>query len=146
MAKVRCVYKIPRSFRLLDELNFAEKGKYPAHLSSSTVSLGLSNSEDMTLTNWSGSIIHCNNQKFSSCKISIPNAYPEVPPDIRFETVVALPGIVDKMGRVDTSKMRRVTGKGWDRTQYIMTVLLWLQKELDKAANLQRSIKDSERY
>ncbi len=56
---VKCPYVVPRSFHLLDELNMAEKGKYPDKYKkdSGFITLGLSDPEDSSLTRWNSSII-----------------------------------------------------------------------------------------
>lgn len=52
-------YRVPRSFKLLAELEAAEKGKYPDSVAQYApyISLGLKNPSDMTLTTWNASII-----------------------------------------------------------------------------------------
>ena len=52
-------YKVPRSFKLLAELEAAEKGKYPDKYAEYVpfISLGLADGSDMTLTKWHASII-----------------------------------------------------------------------------------------
>ncbi len=52
-------YKVPRSFKLLEELEGAEKGKYPESLADVVpfISLGLADGSDMNLTTWQASII-----------------------------------------------------------------------------------------
>ncbi len=73
-------YKVPRSFKLLEELEGAEKGKYPESLADVVpfISLGLADGSDMNLTTWQASII--------PDQVRTPHARPRV----RLQTYVHL--------------------------------------------------------
>ena len=100
---------VPRSFKLLDELEQAEKGKYDAKYGNAVqfISIGLDNPEDMMLQRWNATLIPAQGtpigDRFYALTIETGENYPHVPPRVRFKQRVQAP-CVDGAGNVDVSK------------------------------------------
>ncbi len=69
---------IPRSFRLLEELERAEKGQVDGY-----ISYGLEQEDDVNLVNWVASIMDRNGD-LHSLKLKCPEDYPSRPPTVYF--------------------------------------------------------------
>ncbi len=82
---------MPRIFRLYEELEKAEKAK----LSDQSVSYGLTNGDDTTFTDWSGTIIGPPNTKFDNriffLVIKCGPSYPAKAPEVSFSSKINLP-------------------------------------------------------
>ncbi|WLF79272.1 E2 ubiquitin-conjugating protein mms2 [Lodderomyces elongisporus] len=123
--------KIPRNFKLLEELEKGEKG-----LGAESISYGLTNQDDITMTNWNGTIIgppHSNHEnRIYSLSITCDAQYPEKPPKVKFVSKVNLP-CVDSQGNVIAAEFD--TLKNWKRSYSMETVLLELRKSMASPNN-----------
>ena len=76
---------VPRNFRLLEELEKGEKG-----IGDGTTSYGLSDGDDMLMSNWNGTIIGPMNVRFSCRFFSLSNSPPHnslISPTLTLKTI-----------------------------------------------------------
>lgn len=115
----------------MEELEKGEKG-----LSAESISYGLSNQDDITMTNWNGTILgppHSTHEnRIYSLTIVCGEKYPDEPPKVKFVSKVNLP-CVDSDGTVLVSQFD--TLKNWKRNYSMETILLELRKSMASSAN-----------
>lgn len=116
---------------MLEELEKGEKG-----LGAESISYGLTNQDDITMTYWNGTIIcppHSNHEnRIYSLKIVCDENYPDKPPKVQFISKINLP-CVDSSGNVVVSEFD--TLKNWKRSYTMETVLLELRKSMASPNN-----------
>ncbi|KAI8350991.1 ubiquitin-conjugating enzyme/RWD-like protein [Mortierella sp. GBAus27b] len=124
--------KVPRNFKLLEELEKGEKG-----IGDGSCSYGLLDGDDASLSDWNGTIIGpghtVHENRIYSLKIHCGEQYPDVPPTVSFLSRINLPCVNQTNGRVDSSKLPCLSG--WKRTDGIETVLTALRREMASNAN-----------
>jgi len=119
--------KVPRNFRLLEELEKGEKG-----IGDGSCSYGLEDSDDIMMSKWNGTIIGpghtVHENRIYSLKITCGESYPDVHPDVQFLSRVNLPFVNQTNGKVDPSKLPVLAS--WNRSNSIESVLVEIRKEM----------------
>jgi len=117
--------KVPRNFRLLEELEKGEKG-----LGAEACSYGLAEGDDLLMSNWNGTILgpphSVHENRIYSLKMHCSDQYPDKPPNIQFINEVNLPCVNPRNGQVDPSKLPCLAN--WSRDNTMETVLIELRR------------------
>ncbi|RPA82191.1 UBC-like protein [Ascobolus immersus RN42] len=119
--------KVPRNFRLLEELEKGEKG-----LGADGCSYGLTDSDDVMMSKWNGTILgpphSVHENRIYSLEIYCGDNYPDSPPQVRFISKINLPGVNGTDGKVDLSKLPRVAN--WNRDYTMERILVGLREHM----------------
>ncbi|CAG8576956.1 33973_t:CDS:2 [Gigaspora margarita] len=117
--------KVPRNFRLLEELEKGEKG-----IGDGTCSYGLSNGDDIYMSDWNGTIIGpghtVHENRIYSLKLHCDENYPDSPPTVHFLSRINLPCVNQQTGKVEPSKLNCLAS--WKRNYTLETVLTELRR------------------
>ncbi|KAI1278291.1 ubiquitin-conjugating enzyme/RWD-like protein [Xylaria sp. FL0933] len=117
--------KVPRNFRLLEELEKGEKG-----LGAEACSYGLDNPEDLLMSDWNGTILgpphSVHENRIYSVKMHCGAQYPDLPPTIRFISQVNLPCVNPRNGVVDPKQLPCLAN--WKRENTMETILIELRR------------------
>ncbi|KAI0698332.1 UBC-like protein [Cytidiella melzeri] len=119
--------KVPRNFRLLEELEKGEKG-----IGDGSCSYGLEDGDDIMMSFWNGTIIGpghtVHENRIYSLKIVCGEHYPEQPPTVQFVSRVNLPFVSQVDGKVENTKLPCLAH--WTRSSSIETVLVDIRREM----------------
>eukprot|EP01083_Nonionella_stella_P127614 386523_1 len=129
-------YRVPRNFKLLDELENAEKGKYTDVKKwgddCNWINLGL-DGQDSTLTHWNATIIPHQGgpigDRIYTLRMIAGPGYPDDPPSVRFVQKVALQ-CVSRQGYVNFDKMKNNQQIEWHAERCLFEILLAIRKEM----------------
>ncbi|KAF1356818.1 ubiquitin-conjugating enzyme/RWD-like protein [Delphinella strobiligena] len=124
--------KVPRNFRLLEELEKGEKG-----LGAEACSYGLDEGDDISMTNWNGTILgpphSVHENRIYSLKIRCGENYPDTPPEVTFVSKVNAPCVDSHNGKVDLRQLPAIAQ--WKRDFTMETVLIEIRKYLAAPAH-----------
>ncbi|PGH18564.1 hypothetical protein AJ79_00343 [Helicocarpus griseus UAMH5409] len=117
---------VPRNFRLLEELENGEKGR-----GAEACSYGLANGGDVTMTDWNGTILgpphSVHENRIYSVNLHCGQDYPDNPPAVSFVSRVNLPCVDPRTGKVDLTKIPRLSV--WKREFTMETILIEIRRQ-----------------
>ncbi|THH32035.1 hypothetical protein EUX98_g2147 [Antrodiella citrinella] len=124
--------RVPRNFRLLEELEKGEKG-----IGDGSCSYGLEDGDDIMMSHWNGTIIGpghtVHENRIYSLKIVCGELYPDAPPLVQFISRVNLPFVNQTEGTVDPAKLPVLAH--WTRNSSIETILVEIRREMGSFNN-----------
>ncbi|KAJ7088860.1 UBC-like protein [Mycena belliarum] len=124
--------KVPRNFRLLEELEKGEKG-----IGDGSCSYGLEDSDDIMMSNWNGTIIGpghtVHENRIYSLKITCGDRYPDAAPKVQFLSRVNLPFVSPDDGTVKPTLLPVLAT--WSSRSSLETVLVEIRKEMASPSN-----------
>lgn len=128
----RLLITVPRSFRLLEELEKGEKG-----FGNGSCSYGLADTDDISMSTWNATILGPANSTYEnriySLKIVCGEKYPQSPPKIHFLTQIHLPCVHPQTGQVTPESFPPLAS--W-RSDYTMeNLLVELRRTMAAPAN-----------
>eukprot|EP00899_Mesostigma_viride_P021183 jgi/Mesvir1/29066/Mv18374-RA.1 len=123
---------VPRSFRLLEELERGEKG-----IGDGSVSYGMDDGDDVYMRSWSCTILgppsSVHDGRIYCLKLHCGDEYPQKPPQVRFKTRVNMSCVHQQTGVVDPKNFHVL--KSWKPSYTMETVLTELRREMASAQN-----------
>ncbi|KLO19129.1 UBC-like protein [Schizopora paradoxa] len=124
--------KVPRNFKLLEELEKGEKG-----IGDGSCSYGLEDGDDITMSNWTGTILGpghtVHENRIYSLRIHCDDHYPEVAPAVTFISRINLPFVDQKNGKVDLKKISNLSH--WSHEMSLETVLVEIRRAMASGEN-----------
>ncbi len=134
-------YRVPRNFKLLEELELGERGKY-AGPHAGWISLGL-DGDDILLSYWNATIIGPQDtnigDRIYTVKVHCGERYPEEPPKVKFVHKINM-DCVDAQGNL-TKKLPAL--RDWHRNSSIFELLSAVRDAMVPASHLAQPPVDS---